>query len=83
MCRLRHINDSVLSSLKMEDIRLLFIVVKLHKRFYMNIFYVIRCKNIHTVLLKLYNQFYMNILYEIIRKNVHTFMTKILLANLK
>jgi len=33
--------------------------------FYMNIFYAIGCKNIHTVLLKLYNQFYMNILYEI------------------
>ena len=44
--------------------------------FYMNILYVIRCKNIHTVLLKLYNQFYMNILYEIICKNVHTFMKK-------
>jgi hypothetical protein len=36
----------------------------------MNILYVIRCKNIRTVLLKLraYNQFYMNILYEIICK---------------
>ena len=44
--------------------------------FYMNILYVIGCKNIHTVLLKLYNQFYMNILYEIVCKNVHTFMTK-------
>ena len=44
--------------------------------FYMNILYVIGCKNIHTVLLKLYNQFYMNIQYEIIRKNVHTFMKK-------
>ena len=44
--------------------------------FYMNIFYVIGCKNIHTVLLKLYNQFYMNTLYEIISKNVHTFMKK-------
>ena len=44
--------------------------------FYMNIFYVIGCKNIHTVLLKLYNQFYMNILYEIVSKNVHTFMKK-------
>ena len=40
--------------------------------FYMNILYVIGCKNIHTVLLKLYNQFYMNILYEIVRKNVYT-----------
>jgi len=40
----------------------------------MNIQYVIRCKNIHTVLLKLYNEFYMNILYEIVRKNVHTFI---------
>ena len=30
--------------------------------FYMNILYVIGCKNIHTVLLKLYNQFYMIIL---------------------
>ena len=52
--------------------------------FYMNILYVIGCKNIHTVLLKLYNQFYMNILYEIVCKNVHTFMKKniwILLAN--
>ena len=52
--------------------------------FYMNIFYVIGCKNIHTVLLKLCNQFYMNILYEIVSKNVHTFMKKniwILLAN--
>jgi len=50
----------------------------------MNIFYVIGCKNIHTVLLKLYKQFYMNILYEIERKIVHTFMKKniwILLAN--
>ena len=28
---------------------------------YMNILYVIGCKNIHTLLLKLYNQFYMNI----------------------
>ena len=36
--------------------------------FYMNILYVIGCKNIHTVLLKLYNQFYMNILYEIVCK---------------
>ena len=36
--------------------------------FYMNILYVIGCKNIHTVLLKLYNQFYMNILYEIVGK---------------
>ena len=44
--------------------------------FYMNILYVIGCKNIHTVLLKLYDQFYMNILYEIVRKNVHTFMKK-------
>ena len=44
--------------------------------FYMNIFYVIGCKNIHTVLLKLYNQFYMKILYEIVYKNVHTFMKK-------
>ena len=44
--------------------------------FYMNILYVIGCKNIHTVLLKLYNQFYMNIQYEIVRKNVHTFMKK-------
>ena len=44
--------------------------------FYMNIFYVIGCKNIHTLLLKLYNQFYMNILYEIVSKNVHTFMKK-------
>ena len=42
--------------------------------FYMNIFHVIGCKNIRTVLLKLYNQFYMNILYEIVSKNVHTFM---------
>jgi len=54
---------------------------------YMNIFYVIGCKNIHTVLLKLYNQFYMNILYEIVGKNVHTFMKKrnmwILLANFR
>ena len=52
--------------------------------FYMNILYVIGCKNIHTVLLKLYNQFYMNILYEIVCKNVHTFMKKnirILLTN--
>ena len=52
--------------------------------FYMNILYVIGCKNIHTVLLKLYNQFYMNILYEIICKNAHSFMKKniwILLAN--
>src|SRR5215470_11708781 len=52
--------------------------------FYMNILYVIGCKNTHTVLLKLYNQFYMNILYEIICKNVHTFVKKniwILLAN--
>ena len=52
--------------------------------FYMNILYVIGCKNIHTVLLKLCNQFYMNILYEIVCKNVHTFMKKniwILLAN--
>ena len=52
--------------------------------FYMNIFYVIGCKIIHTVLLKLYNQFYMNILYEIVCKNVHTFMKKniwILFAN--
>ena len=44
--------------------------------FYMNILYVIGCKNIHTVLLKLYNQFYMNILYEIVCKNVHNFMKK-------
>ena len=44
--------------------------------FYMNILYVIGCKNIHTVLLKLYNQFYMNILYEIVCKHVHTFMKK-------
>ena len=44
--------------------------------FYMNILYVIGCKNINTVLLKLYHQFYMNILYEIVRKNVHTFMKK-------
>ena len=44
--------------------------------FYMNILYVIGCKNIHTVLLKLYNQFYMNILYGIVCKNVHTFMKK-------
>ena len=44
--------------------------------FYMNILYVIGCKNIHTVLLKLYNQFYRNILYEIVCKNVHTFMKK-------
>ena len=44
--------------------------------FYMNILYVIGCKNIHTVLLKLYNQFYMIILYEIICKNLHTFMKK-------
>ena len=54
--------------------------------FYMNILYVIGCKNIHTVLLKLYNQFYTNILYEIVRKNVHTFMKKniwILLANFR
>ena len=54
--------------------------------FYMNILYVIGCKNIHTVLLKLYNQFYMNILYEIVCKNVHTFMKKniwILLANFR
>ena len=42
----------------------------------MNIWYVIGCKNIHTVLLKLYYQFYMNILYEIVGKNVHTFMKK-------
>ena len=54
--------------------------------FYMNMLYVIGCKNIHTVLLKLYNQFYMNILYEIGGKNVHTFMKKniwILLANFR
>ena len=54
--------------------------------FYMNILYVIGCKNIHIVLLKLYNQFYMHILYEIVRKNVHTFMKKntwILLANFR
>ena len=54
--------------------------------FYMNVFYVIGCKNIHTVLLKLYNQFYVNILYEIVCKNVHTFMKKniwILLANFR
>ena len=44
--------------------------------FYMNILYVIGCKNIHTVLLKLHNQVYMNILYEIVCKNVHTFMKK-------
>jgi len=44
--------------------------------FYMNIFYVIGCKIIHTVLLKFYNQFYMIILYEILCKNVHTFMKK-------
>ena len=44
--------------------------------FYMNILYVIGCKNIHAVMLKLYNQFYMNILYDIICKNVHTFMKK-------
>ena len=44
--------------------------------FYMNILYVIGCKNIHTVLLKLYNQFHMNILYEIVCKNVHTSMKK-------
>ena len=43
---------------------------------YMNILYVIGCKNIHTVLLKLYNQFYMHVLYEIVCKNVHTFMKK-------
>ena len=52
--------------------------------FYMNVLYVIGCKNIHAILLKLYNQFYVNILYEIICKNVHTFMKKniwILLAN--
>ena len=54
--------------------------------FYMNILYVIGCKNIHTILLELYNQFYMNILYEIVCKNVHTFMKKniwILLANFR
>ena len=54
--------------------------------FYMNLLYVIGCKNIHTVLLKLYNQFYMNILYEIVCKNVHTFMKKniwVLLANFR
>ena len=54
--------------------------------FYMNILYVIGCKNIRTVLLKLYNQFHMNILYEIVCKNVHTFMKKniwILLANFR
>ena len=53
--------------------------------FYMNILYVIGCKNIHTVLLKLYNQIYMNILYEIVCKNVHTFMKNIwiLLANFR
>ena len=54
--------------------------------FYMNILYVIGCKNVNTVLLKLYNQFYMNILYEIVCKNVHTFMKKnilILLANFR
>ena len=45
--------------------------------FYMNILYVIGCKNTHTVLLKLYNQFYMNILHEIVCKNVHTFMKRI------
>ena len=44
--------------------------------FYMNILYVIGCKNIQTVLLKLYNQFYMNILYKIICENVYTFMKK-------
>ena len=43
---------------------------------YMNILYVIGCKNIHTVLLKLYNQFYVNILYEIVCKNVHAFIKK-------
>ena len=54
--------------------------------FYMNILYVIGCKNTHTVLLKLYNQFYMNILYEIVCKNIQTFMKKniwILLANFR
>jgi len=54
--------------------------------FYMNIFYVIGCKNIHTVLLKFYNQFYMNILYEIVCKIVHNCMEKniwILLANFR
>ena len=44
--------------------------------FYVNILYVIGCKNIQIVLLKLYNQFYMNMLYEIVCKNVHTFMKK-------
>ena len=44
--------------------------------FYMNMFYVIGCENIHTLLLKLYNQFYINTLYEIVHKNVHTFMKK-------
>ena len=54
--------------------------------FYMNILYVIGCKNTHTGLLKLYNQFYVNIVYEIVCKNVHTFMKKniwILLANFR
>ena len=54
--------------------------------FYMNILYVIGCKNRHTILLKLCNQFYMNILYEIICKSVHTFMKKnirSLLANFR
>ena len=54
--------------------------------FYMNILYVIGCKNIHIILLKLCNQFYMNIRYEIVCKNVHTFVKKniwILLANFR
>jgi hypothetical protein len=54
--------------------------------FYMNILYVIGCKNIHTLLLQLYNQFYVNMLYDIVCKNVHTLMKKnirILLANFR
>jgi hypothetical protein len=31
MCRLRHINDSVLSSLKMEGIRLLYVISGQHR----------------------------------------------------